>query len=90
MSVRVQVVLDEEEAARFRSQALKESKSLSSWLRNAGRKMLEESQRWQSLTDSESLKQFFQKCNERELGLEPDWGEHKELILEGFQSGKKV
>ena len=41
MSVRVQVILNEEEAARFKAQAGKESKSLSAWLREAGQKMLE-------------------------------------------------
>ena len=44
MSVRVQVMLEEDEAARFRSQSMKESKSLSAWLRDAGRKMLETDQ----------------------------------------------
>ena len=85
MSVRVQVILDEREAARFKSQALKESKSLSAWLRDAGRKMLDVNQQWQTLTDQESLSQFFQQCVEREQGFEPSWEEHKRIILEGFQ-----
>jgi hypothetical protein len=73
MSVRVQVILDEREAARFKSQALKESKSLSAWLRDAGRKMLDVNQQWQTLNDQESLSQFFQQCVEREQGFEPSW-----------------
>lgn len=85
MSVRVQVILDEREAARFKSQALKESKSLSAWLRDAGRKMLDVNQQWQTLNDQESLSQFFQQCVEREQGFEPSWEEHKRIILEGFQ-----
>ena len=85
MSVRIQVILDEREAARFKSQALKESKSLSAWLRDAGRKMLDVNQQWQTLTDQESLSQFFQQCVEREQGFEPSWEEHKRIILEGFQ-----
>ena len=40
MSVRVQVILGEEEAAKFKFQAQKESKALSAWLREAGKKML--------------------------------------------------
>jgi hypothetical protein len=87
MSVRVQVILDEKEAARFKSQALKESKSLSAWLRDAGRKMLDANRQWQTLTDQESLSKFFQQCNEREKGLETSWEEHKRIILEGFQGG---
>ena len=90
MSVRVQVILDEKEAARFRSQAMKQSKSLSAWLRDAGRKMFEDNLRGQALTDKEALEQFFQKCNEREEGIEPDWQEQKKLIEEGFLAGKNV
>lgn len=89
MSVRVQVILEEKEAARFKAQALKESKSLSAWLREAGSKMLETNQQRQPLTNSDSLKFFFQKCNQREHGTEPDWEEHKRLVLEGFQAGKR-
>jgi len=84
MSIRVQVIMDEEEAARFKSQAIKESKSLSAWLRHAGKKMLEMNQQKQSFSDAESLKEFFRKCKEREDGEEPGWGEHKRLILESY------
>ncbi|MDY6987364.1 MAG: hypothetical protein SWQ30_04835 [Thermodesulfobacteriota bacterium] len=58
---------------------------MSAWLRDAGRKRLETNKEWQSLTDTKSLKDFFRNCNERERGKEPDWVEHKELILEGMQ-----
>jgi hypothetical protein len=90
MSVRVQVILEEKEAARFKSQALKESKSLSAWLRDAGRKMLNTNRQWQTLTDQESLRKFFKKTNEREQGSEPSWEEHKRIILEGSQGGVKL
>jgi len=85
MSVRVQVILQEEEAAQFRSQAMKESKSLSAWLRDAGKQMLETDQQRQPLTDPTDLKRFFQKCSEREKGTEPDWEEHKRLLLDGMR-----
>jgi len=88
MSVRVQVILDEEEAAKFRSQAVRESKSLSAWLRDAGRKMLEASGQ-RRLNSPESLKAFFEECRGRERGTEPDWIEHKAMILKGFQAGGK-
>lgn len=90
MSVRVQVILEEEDVARFKSRARHESKSLSAWLRDAGRKLLEDSRGSQDLTDPKSLKGFFQKCNDRERGVEPEWEEHKRLIIEGYQSGKNV
>jgi len=89
VSVRVQVILQEEEAARFKAKALKESKSLSAWLRDAGKKMIEMNKQTHPLTDPDSLEVFFKKCNQREHGTEPDWEEHKRLILEGFQAGKR-
>ena len=89
MSVRVQVILKEEEATRFKSQARKESKSLSAWLRDAGNKMIEISRERRRLTDPDSLKRFFQKCNQLESGIEPDWEDHKRLILDSYQAGNK-
>ena len=89
MSVRVQVILDEKEASRFRSQAVKESKSLSAWLRDAGKKMIEINGQKQRLTDPDSLKQFFRKCDEKGNDVEPDWEDHKKLILASYQSGNK-
>jgi hypothetical protein len=90
MSIRVQVILDDEDATRFKSQAKRESKSLSAWLREAGRKMLEENQNRNSLTDPQSLRLFFEECNAREKGKEPDWEEQKELILEGYTAGRRL
>ena len=90
MSVRVQVILDEAEAARFKSQAMKESKSLSAWLRDAGHKMIEIKKQQQHLRDANSLKRFFEICDEREKGVEPDWEDHKRLILASYQAGTKL
>ena len=88
MSVKVQVILKEEEAAQFKAQALKESKSLSSWLRDAGKTMLEMNRQKQRLTDPAVLRKFFRECNQREGGVEPNWEDHKGLILEGYQGSK--
>ena len=71
MSKRVQVILDQKEAIQFRSQAQKELKSLSAWLRDAGKKMLEINERKKPLSDPASLKGFFKSCQEREKGAEP-------------------
>jgi len=89
MSVRVQVILDEEEVSRFKSQAMKESKSLSAWLRDAGKKMIEINRQQRRLTDPDSLNRFFRECDERENGVEPDWEDHKRLILDSYQAGRK-
>lgn len=83
MSRRVQVLLDEKEASEFRAQAMKESQSLSAWLRDAGRRKLEMSRQGTPLSDVQSLKAFFAQCNKREKGSEPDWEEHRRMILDG-------
>ncbi len=87
MSVRVQVILDEKEAARFRSQAVKEAKSLSAWLREAGRQALDSRRNRRALSGPAELKEFFDQCRKGEAGREPDWDEHKEIILKGFRAG---
>jgi hypothetical protein len=88
MSVRIQVILDEKDAARIRSQARKESKSMSAWLREAGMDRLERSREKTQLDTPEDLKKFFARCDERnEPGVEPDWEEYKALIENGYRKG---
>ncbi len=89
MSVRVQVILDEKEVTQFKSQAVKESKSLSAWLRDAGKKMIEINGQQQRLTDPDSLKRFFRKCDESGNDPEPDWEDHKKLILDSYKAGNR-
>ena len=89
MSVRVQVILDEKEVTQFKSQAVKESKSLSAWLRDAGKKMIEINGQQQRLTNPDSLKRFFRKCDESGNGPEPDWEDHKKLILDSYKAGNR-
>ena len=89
MSQRVQVILDEKEVSEFKAQAIKESKSLSAWLRGAGKKMLEMNKMKKQLSDYKSLKHFFDQCNEREKGIEPDWEEHKQLILDSTKGNNR-
>jgi hypothetical protein len=88
MSVRIQVILDQKEVTKFKSQALKESKSLSAWLRDAGKKILELNDRTKPLTDPSSLKSFFNRCKEK--GQEPEWEDLKKVILEGHRKGFKL
>ena len=88
MSVRVQVILDKEEAALFRQQAKKNSVSLSRWLRESGRRRTEEERRKRSLNDPERLKEFFEECDQiTQDDKEPDWEEHKQLVSEGYSKG---
>lgn len=89
MSQRVQIILDEKEATEFKAQAMKESKSLSAWLREAGKKMIDMNHQQRPLSDPQSLKTFFKRCNDREKGVEPDWEEHKRLILDSSRGNNR-
>ena len=81
MSLRVQVILEERDALKFRSQALKESKSLSAWLREAG---IREARLWLIRI----LKLFFKRCRKGK-GREPEWEAHKQNILRAYRSGDR-
>jgi len=81
MSTRVQVILDEEEREHFRRQAEREGVSLSAWLRRAGRERLAAGQQGR-ITGPAGLKTFFEACDTRERGREPDWEEHR-VAIEG-------
>ena len=90
MSVRVQVILDEAEVSRFRSRARKDAKSLSAWLRDAGRAMLVAEERTRLLDDQAALRDFFRACDRREGdGAEPDWEEHKAVLAASYRAGAR-
>jgi hypothetical protein len=90
MSVRVQVILDEAELSQFRSRARKESKSLSAWLRDAGRAQLATGEPQRLLDDAAALRDFFKACDRREgSGAEPDWDEHKAVLNGSYRSGAR-
>jgi hypothetical protein len=88
MSKRIQVILDDDEALSFRSQARRESKSLSAWLRDAGALALRMQREKGSLNTTEALKKFFQESNQREKGTEEDWEDQKKLILDGYRGNR--
>lgn len=90
MSVRVQVILDEAELSQFRSRARKESKSLSAWLRDAGRAQLVADGQRRLLEDAGALRDFFKACDRREGdGAEPDWEEHKAVLGGSYRAGAR-
>lgn len=86
MSKRIQVILDEEEALQFKNQARKEGKSVSSWLREAGKRVIEINDSKVKLKDAASLKAFFKKINSKKEGTEPDWEEYKKLLSESYRN----
>ncbi|HSE40633.1 MAG TPA: hypothetical protein VLH08_07675 [Acidobacteriota bacterium] len=87
MSVRIQVIVEENEALEFKTQARKEGKSTSAWLRDAGKKEIESKRPQKSLKSTTALKTYFDKINAAKDGKEPEWDEHKKLISEGYRSG---
>jgi len=81
MTIRVQVILDERERAAFRRQARLEGKSLSAWLREAGRERLREQSYLPRFADRAALAGFFEQCDDDAgAGVEPDWSEHRRVI----------
>ena len=89
MSTRVQVVMDEIEREAFRQAAAREGLSLSDWLRRAGRNRLELATR-PKLSSVEDLRAFFNECDQREQGVEPDWQQHRAVIEESKARGRSA
>lgn len=86
MTTRIHIVVDEAEKERFRHQAAREGKSLSAWLREAARTRLARRDS-SSLDTAESVRSFFEECDEREHGAEPDWREHRRVIERSKRTG---
>jgi len=89
MSTRVQVVMDEIERETFRQAAAREGMSLSDWLRRAARQRLE-SAALPELSSVETLRAFFEECDAREQGTEPDWQQHRAVIEESKAKGRSA
>lgn len=85
--VRVQVLMEEKEREEFRSLAKRSGMSLSAWLRRAGREQASRQNERSRLDSTEALKEFFTRCDDRELGTEPDWQDHEKVIEESKRSG---
>jgi hypothetical protein len=80
MSRRIQIVIDDAECERFRSQATAEGLSLSEWFRRLGRKRLEAAARERRLDSVDDLREFWQVCDSAQSGREPDWDQHLEVM----------
>lgn len=87
MSVKIQVVLDENDRDEFRGQAAREGLSLSAWLRAAARERLTSRKARRALQTVEELDDFFAECDARETVPEPDWEEHLKVIEQSRLSG---
>ena len=84
---RVHVVLHPAEKELFRAAAAREGKTLSAWLRDAAQERLAAAERERGLATPQDLEAFFQRCDEREVGREPDWEVHRQVIERSIRSG---
>lgn len=86
MAERIQVVIDAREREAFRACAIAEGRSLSDWLREAGRARLKGSAP-AALTEPGALDGFFTERDAAEPDREPDWSEHLSVIAASRREG---
>jgi hypothetical protein len=84
---RIHLVVDRAEKERFRRLAEREGKTLSGWLRDAANARAAASQSAVVLDDIAALRAFFDECDQREHGREPDWESHLEVIDRSRSAG---
>jgi hypothetical protein len=84
---RIHIVVGRTEKERYRRLAAREGKTLSEWLRAAAREKLEAATRDAGLPDEEALRLFFDECDAREQGREPDWESHLEVMTRSRGTG---
>lgn len=89
MTSRIHILVDEADKARYRQQADREGKSLGAWLREAAEEKLLASAT-SVIRDAADLDRFFEACDERERGPEPDWLEHQRVIERSRTAGLDV
>ncbi len=87
---RIHVLIDEREKARYRLRAEREGKSLGAWLREAAEDKLAASECRTRLETVADLERFFNACDAREEGQEPDWSAHKHVIDKSRAQGVDV
>ncbi|MCP3980047.1 MAG: antitoxin [bacterium] len=87
MSRRIQVVVDEHEAERFRRQAAVEGMTLSGWLRKLARDRIDAAGHYGGLRSMDDLRGFWKVCDAAETGREPDWDEHLDVIARSRRRG---
>ena len=89
MSVRVQVILEDDELAAIRTRARQDRSSVSAWMREAARERLAATER-PRLTSSKELRAFFlaSDAQETDAEREPDWDEHLETMDRSRRKGR--
>jgi len=87
MTDRIHILLGAVDKERFRRLAAREGKTLSAWLRDAARDRAATAEAHEGLETEEELRRFFEACDARESGREPDWEEHEQVIEASKTSG---
>lgn len=87
MSERIHIVVEAVEKERFRRQAAREGKTLSDWLREAAAEKAAAARKERPLDTVGALRSFFEACDARESGREPDWDEHRRVIERSIGEG---
>jgi hypothetical protein len=80
VTIRVQVLLEEEEKELFAQEAQRAGMSLSAWIREAGKERLKSRPARLKLETPDDLRAFFASCDSRNEGREPDWEEHLRVL----------
>ena len=85
---RVQLLIPDEDHARFAHQARTEGMSLSAWLRAAAGERLDRRSPTGRFESRADVERFFSACDARERsGVEPDWEQHLSVIASSRSRG---
>ena len=87
MSARIHIVVEPAEKEWFRARARQEGMTLSEWLRDVARQALVRGEGGTEIRTVGQLREFFDRCDQRETGVEPDWSVHRREIEESQQDG---
>lgn len=80
MPERIHLVLSAAEKERYRVAAARVGQSLSEWLRQAADDRAAAEEQTVALESADHLRAFFDACDAREEGTEPDWEVQRELL----------
>ena len=85
---RVQLVLSDGDRDRYVSQAKREGKTLSAWLREAAQEKIDKGDEHRPFASVQELEEFF-RVSDAEAGPERelDWEEYKQIINESRSRG---
>lgn len=86
MPERIHLVLSAAEKERYRLAAARVGQSLSEWLRQAAEDRAAADEQAVALESPDQLRAFFEGCDAREEGMEPDW-EVQRTLLEASMRG---